>query len=170
MALVVKNLPASSGDIRDADLTPGLERSLGGRQSNPLEYSCLENPQTEKPGGLQSIRSQTVGQGWNNLPCMHAYSTDPDTSKVLHKKSAEVIECMRNRDFSCQRIRKILEAFCVLTVNLSQYKTASFCSSVLSSNSREICLCVCPSHPYAWKILCFHYNHRQQANISNGAL
>lgn len=26
---------------------------------------------------------------------------------------------MRNRDFSCQRIRKILEAFCILTVNLS---------------------------------------------------
>ena len=85
-------------------------------------------------------------------------------------KSAEVIEHTRNRDFSCRRIRKILEAFCVLTVNLSQYKTVSFCSSVLSSSSREICLCVCPSHPYVWKILCFYYNHKQQANISNGAL
>ena len=31
VALVVKNLPANAGDIRDADLTPGLGRSLGGR-------------------------------------------------------------------------------------------------------------------------------------------
>jgi len=41
--LVVKNLPANAGEIRDADSIPGLERSPGGRQGNPLQYSCLEN-------------------------------------------------------------------------------------------------------------------------------
>ena len=44
VALVIKNLPASAGDIRDAGLIPGLGRSLGGGHGNPLQYSCLENP------------------------------------------------------------------------------------------------------------------------------
>ena len=44
MALVVKNLPANIGDARDAGLIPGLGRSPGEGNGNPLEYSCLENP------------------------------------------------------------------------------------------------------------------------------
>ena len=42
--LVVKNLLANSGDIRDAGSIPGLGRSPGGGHGNPLQYSCLENP------------------------------------------------------------------------------------------------------------------------------
>ena len=42
--LVVKNLPANEGDTRDASLIPGLGRSPGGGNGNPLQYSCLENP------------------------------------------------------------------------------------------------------------------------------
>ena len=41
---VVKNLPASVGDRGDVGLIPGLERSPGIGNSNPLQYSCLENP------------------------------------------------------------------------------------------------------------------------------
>ena len=41
--LVVKNLPANAGDIRDVGLIPGWGRSPGGRNGNPLQYSCLEN-------------------------------------------------------------------------------------------------------------------------------
>ena len=44
VVLVVKNLPASSGDIRDVGSFPGLERSPEGGHGNPLQYSCLENP------------------------------------------------------------------------------------------------------------------------------
>ena len=44
VALVVKNLPANAGDIRDVGSIPGLGRSLEGGHSNPLWYSCLENP------------------------------------------------------------------------------------------------------------------------------
>ena len=43
MALVVKNLPANTGEIRDAGLITGLERSPGGGRGSPLQYSCLEN-------------------------------------------------------------------------------------------------------------------------------
>ena len=43
VALVVKNLPANAGDIRDVDSIPGLGRSPGGGNGNPLQYSCLES-------------------------------------------------------------------------------------------------------------------------------
>ena len=41
---VVKNLPATAGNLRDKGLIPGLGRSPGGGHGNPLQYSCLENP------------------------------------------------------------------------------------------------------------------------------
>ena len=44
MALVVKNLPASAGDIKHLGSIPRLGRSPGEGNSNPLWYSCLENP------------------------------------------------------------------------------------------------------------------------------
>ena len=44
VALVVKNPPANSGDIRDVGLIPGLGGSPGEGNGNPLQYSCLENP------------------------------------------------------------------------------------------------------------------------------
>ena len=42
--LVVKNPPANVGDRRDAGSIPGSGRSPGGGNSNPLQYSSLENP------------------------------------------------------------------------------------------------------------------------------
>ena len=41
---MVKNLPASAGDVRDAGLIPVCGRSPGGGHGNPLQYSCLEIP------------------------------------------------------------------------------------------------------------------------------
>ena len=38
---VMKNLPAQTGDVGSI---PGLERSPGKGNGNPLQYSCLENP------------------------------------------------------------------------------------------------------------------------------
>ena len=47
VALVVKNLPANAGDSREAGSIPGLGRSPGVGNGNPLQYSCLENSQRE---------------------------------------------------------------------------------------------------------------------------
>ena len=44
LPLVVKNLPANPGDTGDMSLNPDSGRSPGGRNGNPLQYSCLENP------------------------------------------------------------------------------------------------------------------------------
>ena len=43
MALVIKNLPANAGDLKDWGSIPGLGRSPGVRNGYPLQYSCLEN-------------------------------------------------------------------------------------------------------------------------------
>ena len=68
MALVVKNLPANAGDVRDMDSIPVLGRSPGGGNGNSFQYSYLKIPWTEESGGLQSIGSQRVG---HNLACTH---------------------------------------------------------------------------------------------------
>ena len=44
MGLVVKKLPANTGDARDVDSIPGSGRSPGEGHGNPLQYSGLENP------------------------------------------------------------------------------------------------------------------------------
>ena len=41
---VVQNLPASAGDTGDTGLIPGLGRSRGEGNGNPLQHSCLESP------------------------------------------------------------------------------------------------------------------------------
>ena len=41
---VVKNPPASAGDVRDSGLIPGSGRSPGEVNGNPLQYSCLGKP------------------------------------------------------------------------------------------------------------------------------
>ena len=44
VALVVKNLSANAGDVRDTGLNPESGRSPRGGHGDPLHYSCLENP------------------------------------------------------------------------------------------------------------------------------
>ena len=41
---MVKNPPVNAGDTRDAGSIPGLQRSPGEENGNPLQYSCLGNP------------------------------------------------------------------------------------------------------------------------------
>ena len=53
---------ASAYNVGDPGLIPGLGRSPGEGNGNPLQYSCLENPGTEEPGGLQSMGSKRVGR------------------------------------------------------------------------------------------------------------
>ena len=41
---VVKNLLANAEDAGGIGLIPELEKSLGGENGNPVQYSCLKNP------------------------------------------------------------------------------------------------------------------------------
>ena len=58
---MIKNLPANWGDEGSI---PGSERSPGEGNSNPLQYSCLENSMDKEPGGLQSTGLQRVRHHW----------------------------------------------------------------------------------------------------------
>jgi len=63
MALVVKNLPASARDIRDAGSIPGSRRSLGEENGNPLQYFLPGKILwTEEPGGLHTVHGVAKSQ------------------------------------------------------------------------------------------------------------
>jgi len=57
MALVVKNLPASAGDLRDSGSIPEMWKIPWRRAWQPLQYSCLENPW--RPTVHRVAKSQT---------------------------------------------------------------------------------------------------------------
>ena len=83
--LVVKNLPASAGDIRDGYLIPGLGRSPGEGNGNPLQYSCLENPMDRgawwvKSTGLQRVRYKRRDLARMHTACM-AHKSLPETNQ-----------------------------------------------------------------------------------------
>ena len=64
VTLVVKNPLANAGDIGAAGLIPGLERSPGGDNGNPLQYSCLENPMDR---GAWQVTVHKVAENWTQL-------------------------------------------------------------------------------------------------------
>ena len=41
---MLKNLPDNARDRGDWGSIPGLGRTFGGENGNPLQYSCLKNP------------------------------------------------------------------------------------------------------------------------------
>ena len=67
---MVKNTPASAGDIRDTGPLPGQGRPTGGGNGNPLHHSCLENLM-DTGAWLQSVRSQRVRHDW---ACTHRHT------------------------------------------------------------------------------------------------
>ena len=62
VALVVKNLPANTGDIRDLGSIPGSGRSPRGGNGYPLQYSCLENSMDRG-----TWRVHGVAKSWTRL-------------------------------------------------------------------------------------------------------
>ena len=64
VALMVKNLPANAGDVRDASSTLGSGRSPGGGHGNPLQYFWLENPMDR---GFWQVTVHGVTKSWTLL-------------------------------------------------------------------------------------------------------
>ena len=69
MALVVKNPPANTGDIRDAGSIPGPGRSPGEGHDNPLQYSCLENPMDREAWWTTVCGLKRVRHNWRDCAC-----------------------------------------------------------------------------------------------------
>ena len=69
---VVKNLPTNAEDTRDADSIPGWGRLPGVENSNPLQYSCLENSMDR--GALRAtVHGVTKSQAWLSTQHSHTY-------------------------------------------------------------------------------------------------
>ena len=71
VALVVKNPSIIVGDIRDAGSIPGLKRSPGGGNGNPLQSSCLENPMDR---GDWWATVHRVAKSWTRLKWVHMHA------------------------------------------------------------------------------------------------
>ena len=71
VALLVKNLPTNTADIRDTGSIPGLRRSPGGGHGNPLQYSYLENPMDR--GALRATVHR-VTKSWTRLKQFSAHT------------------------------------------------------------------------------------------------
>ena len=70
VALVVKNLPASAGYIRDKGSIPGSGRFPGGEgNSHPLQWSCLEKSHS----GVQWATLHRVTKSWTWLKRFSTY-------------------------------------------------------------------------------------------------
>ena len=73
VVLVVKNTPASAGDIGNMGSLFGSGRSPGGGHGNPLQYSCLENPH-----GQRSMA------GYSPLGCNESNTTEATWHAQMH--------------------------------------------------------------------------------------
>ena len=75
---VVKNLPANAGNM---DSIPGLGRSPGVGNGDPIQYSCLENS-VDRRSWQTAVRG--VQRARHNRTCMHILSYIPiyDTSDM----------------------------------------------------------------------------------------
>ena len=73
---MVKNPPASAGDVRDLGSITGSGRSPGGGRGNPLQYSCLENPMDREAWQATIHR---IAQSWTQLKQL---STNNTNSKI----------------------------------------------------------------------------------------
>ena len=67
--------PASARDARDTDSIPGLERSPGEGNDNPLQSSCLEN-------------SMDRGAWWATV---HGVAKESDTAEHTHLHTPETM-------------------------------------------------------------------------------
>ena len=81
-----KNLPANTGDEREAGLIPGSGRSPGGRYGSSLQCSCLENPMVRA-----IVHGVVTSWTWLKWLSMHApgTKTPQGTGRSIEKKRKE---------------------------------------------------------------------------------
>ena len=84
---MVKNLLVNAGEAEDTSGSiPGLGRSPRGRNGNPLQYSCLENPMDR--GAWQA----TVHGVAKSQTCVTACTHTQTTIQRIHLNISEMRE------------------------------------------------------------------------------
>ena len=90
VVLVVKNLPANAGDIRDLGFIPGLGRSLEEGMATHSRILAWRIPWTEEPCRLLFIGSQRVGHNRALTHAQDGQNKNADNNK--HCKDTETLE------------------------------------------------------------------------------
>ena len=86
VALVVKNLPANAGGVRDTVWSLGQEDPLEKEMATHSSILAWRIPLTEEPGRLQSMGLQRVVHDWSNL-AQHSTAPRKETQTwALHWK------------------------------------------------------------------------------------
>ena len=68
---MVKNLPASSGEVKDSDLIPKSGRSSEEGNGSPLWYSCLENLMNREAWWAIIVHGIIKSRALNSLALTH---------------------------------------------------------------------------------------------------
>ena len=110
VALVVKNLPANAGDLRDVGLIPGSGRCPGGN-GNPLQYSCLENPM-DRGAWQATVHRAAKSQTW-----LKRFSTSSSvlwTHEQLSFFSSFLLSNHLSSRFNCRALFQVLATILAL--------------------------------------------------------
>ena len=86
---VVKNSLARAGDTRNVGSIPGLGRSPGGGNGNPLHYSCLGNPMDR---GV-----------WRAI--VHGVAKDSDMTQQLNTTTTTKMRNEKSRKYPLQALK-----------------------------------------------------------------
>ena len=70
---MLKNLPTNAGDTKDMGLIPGLGRRPRIGSGNPLQYSCLENPDRQRSLAGYSPCGHKKSETAEQLSTAHTY-------------------------------------------------------------------------------------------------
>ena len=138
MALVVKNLPANAGDIRDMGLIPGSGRSLGGGHGKSLQYSFLENP-VDRGAWWSSVHR--VAQSWTHLKWLSMHTHLLWKYLWLFWSSKEVLPYRYPPKYLKVLIVLGTEDSCHLIAWIDQYH-----SKALTFNEQLLCSSHDPNH------------------------
>ena len=103
---MIKNLPASAGNLRDTCSITGLGRFPRGGHGNPLQFSCLENPMNR---GAWCATTHMVIKSWMWLRWIN-----------MHTVVYAPIFSVRNKAYNLKSIKEKLSSHTNIT--------ASFCS------------------------------------------
>ena len=128
MVLVVKNLPANAGDIKEIGSVPGLGRSPGGGYRNPLQYSCLENPVVR---GAWQATVHRVAESLTPLKwlCTHTFIGSQTNGIKLFNILCYVLICCVNL---------LITYFLSYLLNIKQHKNAVFCQFSSPTHSNHL--------------------------------
>ena len=104
VVLVLKNLPANAGDIRDTGSSVGREDPLEEVMATHFSILAWRIPWTEEPGGLQFIGLQRIGHDWSNLAhiCMdYEFMEDSHLHHIKFNLWSTVLNCTKLLIFEC---------------------------------------------------------------------